>query len=566
MQITLNGKHYGFRKGETILDIAKRHGIEIPTLCHHPMLSAEGRCRICLVKAGEKFVTACDAIAEKGMIVFTETKELKKMRKEAVDLIASSVEPDALREDNELTEAMKKVGLRKPSYRHHERLAIDRSSNAVWRNNNRCIACGRCVQSCSDIQSVDAIAFSGRGDRMIIEGVGKESLAETDCVSCGQCSLVCPTNAITEAKDVKNVEHALSNKKKLKVVQIAPSVRVSLGECFGMPPGKIATGKIVAALRKAGFDIVFDTNFGADLTIVEESAEFAEKAKKRKLPLFTSCCPAWVDFCCEFYPELVQHLSTAKSPQLILAAMLKTYYAKKQGVKAENIVSVSIMPCTAKKKEASLREMHSSKVGKQDIDFVLTTRELAELLKRKKIDLRKIKAEKFDSPLGESTGAGAIFGVTGGVMEAALRTAYFLMEGKELGNVNIRKVRGERGVKEFEIKLKGKKFHTAVAHGLNNARAVMERIKAGEKIDFVEVMACPGGCIGGGGQPKPTDWNVIEKRSNGIYSVDSKKKIRKSHKNPSIQKAYSEFLDEPGSKKAHRILHRHYPKNGKKTS
>ncbi len=563
MQIIINERYYDFKKGETILQIAKRHGIEIPTLCYHSMLKPEGRCRVCLVSANGKIVTSCDTLAEKGMHVVTNSKKLQKMRKKAVDLIASSVEPQTLKEDNELTRVMKKVGLKKPSYRHHKILKSDKSSNAIWRNNNKCIACGRCVQFCEKIQSVNAITFSGRGNRMVVEGVGGEELASTSCVSCGQCSLVCPTNAITEAKSIARMERMLRNKKKLKIVQIAPSVRVSIGESFGLKAGEIVTGKIVSALHKLGFDVVFDTNFSADLTIMEEATEFVERIKEKRLPLFTSCCPAWIDFCCEFFPEFVKNLSTTKSPQQMMGAMIKTYYAKKRNINAKNIVSVSIMPCTAKKKEASLKEMRSSNAGKQDIDLVLTTRELAELLKRKKIDLKKMKPMKFNDPLGESSGAGSIFGASGGVMEAALRTAYFLLEGKELKNADIKQLRGERGIKEFKIKIRGKKIRTAVAHGLSNARLLLERIRSGEKFDFVEVMACPGGCIGGGGQPKPSDWSVLKARIQAIYEIDKRKKIRKSHKNPSIKKVYSEFLKEPASGKARKLLHRHYPLKGK---
>ncbi|MFH1234386.1 MAG: [FeFe] hydrogenase, group A [Candidatus Diapherotrites archaeon] len=561
MQAVIDGKYIECLEGETILQAAKKNHACIPTLCHHPMLEPEGRCRVCLVEANGKIVTSCDTAVQEGMHIITSSEKLQRLRRDAVDLIASSVSPETLKEENELTKAMEETGLKKPSFQNYKKTGKDNSSNAVWRNNGRCIDCGRCVQSCSSVQSVDAITFSGRSNKMQVEGVEGEPLAKTTCVSCGQCSLVCPTNAITEAFEVEKVEKALREKRKLKVVQIAPSVRVSLGECLGMEPGKIVTGKIAAALKKAGFDVVFDTNFSADLTIVEESSEFVERVTEGKTPLFTSCCPAWTDFCCQFYPEFVPNLSTAKSPQQMMGAMIKTAYAKKRGIKPSKILSVSIMPCTAKKKEARLKEMRVS--GAQDVDFVLTTRELALLFKKKGIDLEKMKETEFDDPLGESTGAGAIFGVTGGVMEAALRTAYFLIEGKELGDVELKMTRGGKGIREFEIGLKGKKFRAAVAHGLANARLLLERIKKGEQFHFVEVMACPGGCIGGGGQPKITDQGKISARTDAIYAVDRGKGKRKSHQNTAVKKLYCEFLEKPGSGKAKALLHRHYPKNRK---
>ncbi len=564
MQITIDGKKISFTKGETILEIARRNGIEIPTLCFHPMLEPEGRCRVCLVEANARIVTSCDTRAAEGMIINTKTKRLLRLRREAVNLIASSVPPQTLKEDNELTRAMKKVGLRKPTYLHHVVQEKDHSSKAVWRRTDSCILCGRCTQLCSEKQSVDAIAFANRGEETVIVGVEEEPLASTKCVSCGQCVLACPTNALTEAGEIRQVERILENKEKIKVVQVAPSVRVSLGECFGLEPGAILTGQVVAALKKTGFDYVFDTNFSADMTIMEEATELVERIKNKKTPMFTSCCPAWIDFCCEFYPKLVSKLSTTKSPQQVMGAMIKTYFAKKRGIKPKSIVSVSIMPCTAKKREASLSGINASRG--RDIDLVLTTRELAELLKKKRINPTALKPADFDSPLGESTGAGTIFGSTGGVMEAALRTAYFLTEGHNLRNSDLMMARGSKGIREFSLKTKKLNLKGAVAHGLGNARKLIERMIAGEHFDFVEVMACPGGCVGGGGQPKPTDWQKINARAKAIYRIDRGKKKRASHENEEVKKAYFEFLGEPCSKKAERILHRHYPVNGKKPS
>ncbi|MEM4598523.1 MAG: [FeFe] hydrogenase, group A [Candidatus Diapherotrites archaeon] len=561
MPLTIDGKILEFEKGQTILQVAKANKIDIPTLCYHSMLRPEGRCRVCLVEANGKIVTACDTLAEDKMQVVTNSEIIRKFRIEALNLIASTVPKETLRKDNELTRVMRIVGLKKPTYKHEVVKDKDRSSTAVWKSMDECIVCGRCVQACSKMQTVNALSYMGRGYSTIVVGSENQPLKYTNCVSCGQCSLFCPTDAITEASNVSKVEHALKTKGKVKVVQLAPSVRVSLGECFGLEPGTIITGQVVAALKKLGFDAVFDTNLSADLTIVEEATEFVERFKKGNLPMFTSCCPAWIDFCCEFYPELISKLSETKSPQMMLGALIKTYYSEKIGLKPNDIISVSIMPCTAKKREAKLIGINASQ--NKDIDYVLTTRELGLLLKRRKINPAKLKAADFDCPLGESTGGGALFGVTGGVMEAALRTAHFYMEDKEMSDPVIKPVRGTQSLREFEVNIGEKKIRGAVVHTLGKAREIIERIKNGERFDFVEVMACPGGCIGGGGQPKPVDWETIEKRAKAVYSIDESKKIRLCHQNPELKKVYETFLQSPGSKKAKSLLHRKYPKRGK---
>ncbi|MCX8190267.1 MAG: [FeFe] hydrogenase, group A [Candidatus Diapherotrites archaeon] len=561
MQITIDGKILEFHKGQTILDIARTNKIEIPTLCYHKMLKPEGRCRVCLVEANSKIVTACDTLAEDNMQVVTTSERIRRLRLEALNLIASTVPKETLRKENELTKTMRLVGFKKPTYKHNIVKDKDKSSAAIWKSMDECIVCGRCVQACSKMQTVNALSYMGRGYSTIVVGSENQPLKDTTCVSCGQCSLFCPTDAITEASDISKVEKALRLKSKIKVVQVAPSVRVSVGEFFGLEPGTIVTGQIVASLKKLGFDAVFDTNLSADLTIVEEAKEFVDRFKKGNLPMFTSCCPAWIDFCCEFYPEFINKLSNTKSPQMMLGALIKTYYAKRLGLKPSDIISVSIMPCTAKKREAKLKNINASNV--KDIDYVLTTRELGQWLKSKKINPAKLLPAEFDCPLGESTGGGALFGVTGGVMEAALRTAYFYIKGEEMKDPKIEPIRGTKSLREFEVNIGKNKVKGAVAHTLERAREIIERIKKGESFDFVEVMACPGGCIGGGGQPKPVDWEAIEKRAKAIYSIDENKKIRLCHQNPDLKRVYETFLQKPGSKKAKALLHRKYPKRGK---
>ncbi|MEM4662622.1 MAG: [FeFe] hydrogenase, group A [Candidatus Diapherotrites archaeon] len=561
MKLKIDEKIIEFTKGQTILEVARANGVDIPTLCYHKMLKPEGRCRVCVVEVNGKIVTACDTLAEENMNITTNNEKIQKLRIEAVNLIASRLSEELLSKDNELTRLMHLLGLKKPTYKSKSIKRNDRSSLTIWQSASECILCGRCVQVCSGVQTVNALSYKGRGYSTMIVGSSGLPLKDTNCVSCGQCSVLCPTDAITEALQIKAVEKALKNKKKIKVVQIAPSVRVSLGECFGLDKGSVITGQVVASLKKLGFDAVFDTNLSADLTIVEEATEFVEKLNKGDLPMFTSCCPAWVDFCCEFYPEFIQKLSRTKSPQMMLGALIKTYYAEKIGVKPNEIISVSIMPCTAKKKEARLKGISASKY--RDIDYVLTTRELGVLLKNRKINPIKLEPIEFDDPLGESTGGGALFGVTGGVMEAALRTAYFYLEGKDMTDPTIKPVRGTSQYREFEIEIGNKKISGAVVHTLGNARHILERIKKGEKFDFVEVMGCPGGCIGGGGQPKPVDWETIEKRAKAIYSIDESKKIRLCHQNPELKKIYESFLGYPGSQLAKKLLHRKYPRKGK---
>ncbi|RKX48526.1 MAG: ferredoxin, partial [Thermotogae bacterium] len=443
----------------------------------------------------------------------------------------------------------------------------DASSPAIIRDMAKCIKCQRCVRACSELQGMYIYSMTERGYKTLPMTPFEIPVYETECTSCGQCALFCPTGAIVENSAVRVVLEELEKKEKILIVQTAPSVRVAIGEEFGMAPGTISTGQMVAALRRLGFDYVFDTNFGADLTIVEEGNEFLKRLQEGDLdemPMFTSCCPAWVNLVEKVYPQLRTRLSSAKSPQGMLSALVKSYFAEKLGVSPEDIFHVSIMPCTAKKDEALRKQLVVN--GVPAVDAVLTTRELGKLIKLKKIPFANLPEEDYDDPLGISTGAAALFGVTGGVMEAALRTAYEVATGKTLPKIVFNEVRGLEGIREAEIDIDGKKVRVAVAHGLANARKLIEKILAGEvKYNFVEIMACPGGCIGGGGQPYSKDPDILVKRAEAIYTIDELKTIRKSHENPAIKKLYEEYLGEPLSHKAHELLHTHYEDRSKKS-
>jgi iron-only hydrogenase group A len=457
-----------------------------------------------------------------------------------------------------------------------EHVNKDETSLSLVRDPEKCILCGRCVAVCEQIQSVKAIDFSGRGLKTKISTFWDTGLGNSICINCGQCALICPTGAITERSAINEVWNELHNPEKVVVVQTAPAVRVGIGEAMGLPYGSLVTGQMVASLRKLGFSKVFDTNFAADLTIVEEANELVERIEnKGTLPMITSCSPGWIKFIEHFFPSSLPHLSTCKSPQQMFGAIAKTYYAEQAGIDPRNIVVVSIMPCTAKKFEARRPEMDdafrywkeklhlSEKEHFYDVDYVLTTRELARMFKEVGIDFSNLPEEEFDSPLGVSTGAGVIFGATGGVMEAALRTAYEVITGSQLTNVDFVAVRGMKGIKEAEIDLNGTRLKVAVAHTLSNARTLLEQIENGTSpYTFIEVMTCPGGCLGGGGQPIPTDEEIRLKRAESIYLEDKNKPIRKSHENPEIQYLYRHFLQKPLSEKAHHLLHTHYVERG----
>ncbi|SFG69801.1 NAD(P)-dependent iron-only hydrogenase catalytic subunit [Desulfotomaculum arcticum] len=564
VSLTIDGIEVQAVPGTSVLEAAKKAGIKIPTLCYLEEINEIGACRICLVEVqGARTLQAsCVTPVAPGMVVRTNTPAVRQARKLNLELIMSNHPQECLtcpRSTNcELQQLASELGITEirfsganPSYEP------DFSSAALVRDPRKCILCRRCVSVCEKVQQVCAIAPQERGFNTIVAPAFLEPLGDTACVNCGQCALVCPTAAIHEKDQTAEVWAALSDPGKHVVVQTAPAVRVSIGEMFGLEPGSVVTGQLVAALRKLGFDKVFDTDFTADLTIMEEGSELLQRMQNGgQLPLITSCSPGWIKFIEHFYPGLLPHLSTCKSPQQMFGALAKTYYAEKSGIDPADIFVVSIMPCTAKKFEAGRQEMNGS--GCQDVDVALTTRELGKMLKEAGIDFNSLAEEDYDHPLGISTGAGVIFGSTGGVMEAALRTAYELVTGQALPALDFEEVRGLEGIKEASVDLNGTVLNVAVAHGLANAREMMERVQNGKQYHFIEIMCCPGGCIGGGGQPIPTTREIRAQRAAGIYSADKSMELRKSHENPAVQALYKEFLGEPLGHQSHELLHTHY--------
>lgn len=567
--VTIDGISVTVPEGTLIIDAAKKIGIQIPVLCYHPDLAVRATCRVCLVeiKGQRKLKTACSNEVWEGAEIITNSKVVRESRKTVLELILASHPQKCLqcvRSGNcELQQLARMFGIDKPVFESiidtEKKMPIEEDNPSIVRDPNKCIKCGRCVAVCQEVQEVGAINTANRSREYKISTAYDKKLDSSPCVFCGQCIAVCPVGALYEKDNTDEVWAALDNKEKHVIVQVAPAVRVALGEEFGgMERGNIDTGKMVTALRLLGFDKVFDTNFAADVTIMEEGSELLERLQHHgTLPLITSCSPGWVNFVETFYPELLPNVSTCKSPQQIFGALAKTYYAEKAGISPDKIFVVSIMPCTAKKYESFRPEMNSS--GYRDVDMVLTTREFARMIKEAGIDFTALEAGDFDDPMGFSTGAGAIFGTTGGVMEAALRTVYEIVTGEDLKQLDFEMVRGLSGIKEAEIDLNGMKVKVAVANGLKNARLLMEKIKAGEcNYTFIEIMGCLGGCIGGGGQPITTKTGVKGKRMVGLYQIDRDSAIRQSHKNPAVIKLYEDFLGKPLSHKSHTLLHTHY--------
>ncbi len=572
--VTIDGKNISVPVGTTVLEAAEKLGIKVPRLCYHPDLPPVSACRLCVVEIeGDRLLrTSCSWKCQDGMKISTRSKTVRESRRMAMELLLSRHPmkcTECVRNGScELRDVADQLGIRENSFEYNERKGtLDLSSAAIVRDPSKCILCRRCVQTCELVQSVSAIGLEGRGYDVWVDTPFGKGIGDIACVSCGQCIDRCPVGALYENSHIQRVWDALDDPKKHVVVQTAPAVRASIGEEFGLPAGSLVTKKMVAALRMMGFDKVFDTDFTADLTILEEGHELLGRINNGgTLPMLTSCSPGWINFIEHFYPQLLPHVSSCKSPQQMFGALAKTYYAEKFGIKPEDIYVVSIMPCTAKKYEAGRDEMSDS--GFQDVDAVLTTREAGTMIKQLGIDFENLPDEKFDEPLGISTGAAVIFGNTGGVMEAALRTVYEVLTKKPLDDIEIKAVRGLEGIKEAEVEIAGIKVKAAVANGLANARKLMDKIVAGEAdYHFIEIMACPGGCIGGGGQPIPTSTLIRQKRSEAIYEEDRGLELRKSHENPAVIKLYEEFLGEPNGHKSHELLHTKYtPKTVYKTA
>ncbi len=569
--ITINGKNYRVDEDQTIMQAADNCGYHIPRLCYHPKLSIEGACRVCIVEIEgmKSYVASCAYPVADGMEIFTNTKDLRQARRDIVELLLDNHPEDCHvceRDGNcELQRLAYAMGIRHRHFagvrKHYEK---DLSSTSVIRDPDKCILCGRCVRMCSEIQGVNALEQAKRGFNTVVMPAYDMPFAESVCTTCGQCINVCPTAAFVEKNHTQELFAKLNDPTLIKVAQIAPSVRAAIGEGFGLGAGKNMEGQIVAALRKLGFDYVFDTQFSADLTIMEEASEFLERVQEKgKLPMITSCSSAWMKYMEQFYPEMIENVSTCKSPMSMASALIKTYFADKIKADPKKIVSVAIMCCTAKKYEAQRPELAVN--GMQATDMVIVTREIVWMIKSAGIDFLNITPEDFDKPLGLSSGAGTIFGVTGGVMEAAIRTAYELYTGETLMDIELCSIRGFDGIKVGSIKMDGRDINVAVAHGLGNAHSLMEIIKKEPgRYHFVEIMGCPGGCIGGGGQPYaaansiPLDTECLKARAEALYSNDRKNTIRRSHDNPEIQRLYKEFLGRPLSTKAHDLLHTHY--------
>ena len=570
IHLTIDDIPLEVEEGTTILEAARKVNINIPTLCFLKEINEMGDCRMCIVEVEGRnnFATSCIQRCEEGMVVHTHSQAVMEARKMVLKLILSNHHKDCLsciRSGNcELQALAIKYNVQDTTYAgemsEHE---VDDKSPSIVRDFNKCILCRRCVATCKNVQNIGAIECTQRGFESCISTACDQSLNDVDCTFCGQCIESCPTGALHEKDNTQQVWDMIHDKELYTIVQTAPAVRVGLGEEFGMPIGTNVEGKMVTALKRLGFDKVFDTNTGADFTIMEEANEFIHRITNNEtMPMMTSCCPAWVRFAEKNYPDLLGHLSSCKSPHEMFGAILKSYYAKKNNIEPEKIRVISVMPCVAKKYEATREEMEED--GLRDVDAVISTRELARMIKQHDIEFAELKDSEFENPMGEATGAAAIFGVTGGVMEAALRTAADVLEGKDLQEINYTAVRGKEGIKKATVTVAGKEIKIVVASGLKNARIIMDEIRAGKAdYQFVEIMACPGGCIMGGGQPIKSSKtratvDVHKLRSDAIYTIDEKSVIRKSHQNPIVLQIYEEFFGKPCGELSHKYLHTEY--------
>ncbi|MBN1411267.1 MAG: iron hydrogenase small subunit [Spirochaetales bacterium] len=569
--IKVNGKEYRVKSGQTVMHALDGLGYKIPRLCYHPKLSIEGACRVCIVeiKGLKNYAASCSYPVSANMEITTNSRELRQARRDIVELILDNHPQDCHTCDRdgicELQRLAYAMGIRKRYFEgERKQYAIDTSSASVVRDPNKCVLCGRCVRLCSEIQKVNALGYAHRGFKTVVMPAFNKPFSESVCTTCGQCINVCPTAAFVEKNNTRELFEMLDDPDTVKIAQVAPSVRAAIGESFNLEPGHAMHSEIVASLKKLGFDYVFDTQFSADLTIMEEASEFLERLEGNgPLPMITSCSSAWMKYVEQFYPEFIPNISSCKSPMSMMGTLVKTYFAEKLKVKPANILSAAFMCCTAKKYEAARPELAVN--GSRSVDIVLTTRELAWMIKSAGIDFLNAKGEDFDAPLGLSSGAGTIFGATGGVMEAAIRTAYFLYSGETLLDIELNELRGLKGIKESRIKIHDKEIRVAVAHGLGNSSDLLETVKKDPgRYHFIEIMGCPGGCIGGGGQPYatansiPLDEDCLLKRAEALYGLDRKKTIRRSHDNPDIQRIYKEYLGRPLSKLSHQLLHTHY--------
>jgi len=574
--VTVNGRQYEGKKGETIMELCDRNNVKIPRLCHHPNLPPRASCRVCLVECDGKWLSpSCVTQIWDGLKIETKSpKVLESVKNNVQELLSTHDERCSTCVANnrcEFRDIVYEFGVDAPIREPHNEESIDRSTNSIVLDPSKCVLCGRCIRACEHIAGQSALLFSQRGKHMTIQPVGGVKLQDTSCIKCGQCTLYCPTGALTEKYQVREVLNSLRQReKKLSVVQTAPAVRVAISDALGLPPGTISTGKLVAALKKLGFDLVYDTNYTADLTIVEEATELVGRLQNpnASLPMFTSCCPAWINFVEQSRPDLIPHLSSCRSPQGMLSSLFKNYLPKQYGLKASDIFSVSIMPCTAKKDEIERKTLRTEE-GIKETDYVLTVRELSEMIKQAGINFHSLPEMEFDSLFGTSTGAAVIFAASGGVMEAAARTAFEVVTGKKLTKVDILPVRGfENSVKIAVLDLEGTKLKVAVSHGIAETAKFLDQLKAGhpdyQDIKFIEVMACPGGCVCGGGTSCPSGRETMAKRLDAIYNIDLNSSIRKSHDNPTVKKLYETFLGKPNGHLAHKLLHTHYhphPKN-----